>query len=310
MTQLKLKMSEKLKKRFCKDCNIPISLFVEPYFENRLELYDNQFNTLKKFEVFKKSLVGYKNEEDYFEDYNKFKDSVIMDIKNSEGYKKFIEDDFNKYAVDNKKLSNRDVYKEHNIGKTLMSIDMVKANFTAMKHYDGTIFQGKKTYEDYVSLFTNNQHFINSKYIRQVIFGNNNPKRQITYQKFLMNQILEKILTIIDISKIESFGHDEIVLDITNLSQTTIDKIKEITTNLSTDIGVKLTIEEFILSKVGNTKGFVKEFLTGGFSFQCLDNILLPFVLRKYNNESIDESDKVFKYNGMLAKLIETPDLS
>lgn len=307
---MKFEMSEKLKQRFCKDCNIPINLFVEPYFENRLELYDNQFNTLEKFEIFKKVLVNYENEEDYFEDYNKFKDLIIMDIKNSEGYKRFIEDDFNKYAIDNKGLSNRDVYKEHNVGKTFMSIDMVKANFTSMKHYDGTIFQDKEIYEDYLSLFTDNPHFINSKYVRQVIFGNNNPRRQTTYQKFLMNQVLEEILTIIDISKVESFGHDEIVLDITNMSQTMINEIKEITMKTSIDIGIKLKIEEFILNKVGNTKGYVKKFLTGGFNFQCLDNILLPFVLRKYNNEAIDESDKVFIHNGMLAKIIETPDLS
>ena len=39
--------STTLKKRFCKDTNIPINLFQEPYFSERLKLYDNVFNSLR-----------------------------------------------------------------------------------------------------------------------------------------------------------------------------------------------------------------------------------------------------------------------
>ena len=30
-------ISEKLRERFCKDCNIPLKLFKEPYFTGRLQ---------------------------------------------------------------------------------------------------------------------------------------------------------------------------------------------------------------------------------------------------------------------------------
>lgn len=307
--ETELKMSNQLKKRFCKDCNIPLNVLIEPYFSDRLKLYDNQFDTLNKFKLFKKSLESYESEDDYFKDYNKFKDSVIMDIKGSQGYKRFIEEDFNKYAVDNKKISTKDIYKDYNVGKTLMSIDMVKANFTSMKHYDETIFKGKETYEEYLSLFTDNKHFINSKYIRQVIFGNNNPRRQTTYEKYLMNLVLEDILKLLNISKIISFTNDEIVLDITDVDKKTIVDIKQAIINSSINIGIKLKIKEFVLNKLEDNIGYVKEFSSKKYKFQCVDGLMLPFVLRKYNKESVIDSDKVFVHQGKLAKLMEIPKI-
>ena len=62
---------------------------------------------------------------------------------------------------------------------------MNKANFSALHNYNSNIFNNKNTWEEYVSNFTNNEHIINSKYIRQVVLGNCNPKRCITYEKYL-----------------------------------------------------------------------------------------------------------------------------
>ena len=39
-----MEVSEKLKERFCKDCNIPLRLYKEPYFTERLQLYDSYYN--------------------------------------------------------------------------------------------------------------------------------------------------------------------------------------------------------------------------------------------------------------------------
>mgnify|MGYP003314584349 CR=1 FL=1 len=69
-----MEISIKLKERFCKDCNIPISIFQEPYFSDRLKLYDKFYKTLEKWDVFVTELENYKTEQDYFEDYNRVKD--------------------------------------------------------------------------------------------------------------------------------------------------------------------------------------------------------------------------------------------
>ena len=51
-----MEISTSLKKRFCSDCNIPIRIFQEPYFTERLKLYDKLYGTLEKWELFLKEL--------------------------------------------------------------------------------------------------------------------------------------------------------------------------------------------------------------------------------------------------------------
>lgn len=171
-----MEISEKLKERFCKDYNIPLKLFKEPYFTDRLQLYDNHYNTLDKWNTFTRELEKYKCEQDYFEEYNRVKDAAINDIKDSDGYKRFNEENMNKYTVKYKDLPGKDIYKPSNVGKLFISIDMRKANFSALKFYDKSIFSNADTWEEFVGRYTENKHIVNSKYIRQVILGNCNPK--------------------------------------------------------------------------------------------------------------------------------------
>ncbi len=44
------------KERFCKDRNIPIRIFQEPYFTDRLTLYDKFYGTLKSGISFKRTI--------------------------------------------------------------------------------------------------------------------------------------------------------------------------------------------------------------------------------------------------------------
>lgn len=68
-----MEVSEKLKERFCKDCNIPLRLYKEPYFMDRLQLYDSYYNALDKWNIFVRELDKYKCEQDYLEEYNRVK---------------------------------------------------------------------------------------------------------------------------------------------------------------------------------------------------------------------------------------------
>ena len=76
-----MEASNKAKERFCKDCNIPIKIYQEPYFKDRLELYDRFYGTLDKWRIFTRELQKYKSEQDYFEEYNRVKDTAINSIK-------------------------------------------------------------------------------------------------------------------------------------------------------------------------------------------------------------------------------------
>ena len=309
-----MEVSEKLKERFCKDCNIPLRLYKEPYFMDRLQLYDSYYNSLDKWNIFVRELEKYKCEQDYLEEYNRVKDAAINDIKLSYGYNRFNEEDMGKYSVKYKDLPSKDIYKPSNIGKLFISIDMRKANFSALKFYDKSIFSNADTWEEFVGRYTENKHIVNSKYIRQVILGNCNPKRQVTYEKYLMGLVLEVLIDELgySASDIAFFSNDEIVIDVRKYEDC-IRKRELIEWQIKGCFNIPFRIELFYLRKITGTNGYYKEIVKNiierEYEFKCLNNYTLPFVLRKFNEEEITENDKVFYHEGLLSKFIEIPEI-
>lgn len=309
-----MEVSTRAKERFCKDRNIPIRIFQEPYFTDRLTLYDKFYGTLKKWDIFLSELSKYNCEQDYFEEYNRVKDAAILDIKNTEAYHKFNEEDMNKYAVTHKNLPNKDIFKPSNDGKCFISIDMRKANFSSLHHYNSDIFGGAEYWEEFIGRYTGNQYIINSKYIRQVILGNCNPKRHITYEKYLMDGALTYLTEVfISMDRVVFFSNDEIVVDVSDMDKNKQERIVFAICNGMKDMPVPLKTELFILHKIVRTDGYYKEIIDENgnteIEFKCLDNYALPFVLRKFLGEDVTENDKIFYHEGLLAKFIETPQI-
>ena len=311
-----MKISNRLKERFCKDCNIPIRLYDEPYFMDRIKLYDKFYDTMKKWELFVDELQNYKCEQDYFEEYNRVKDSAISCIKETEAYQKFNAEDMNKYVVTHKNLSNSDIYKSSNDGRTFISIDMKKANFSSLQFYDGSMFCNANTWEDFMCRFTLNEHIINSKYIRQVILGNCNPKRHITYEKWIMDCVLSKLEEKARCKLTENlvfFSNDEMVYDVTDFGIAIANKIRNaLFFILKEDFCIPFRVELFTLHKINGTDGYYKKIFVHNdckIELKGLNNYYIPFVLRKLLGEDITENDKVFLNDGLLSKFLEVPEI-
>ena len=308
-------ISTKLKERFCKDCNIPINIFQEPYFSDRLKLYNEFYLTRTKWARFIYSIEQYHTEQDYFEDYNRIKDEAIYFIKSSEAYQAFNEENMNDYAIVNTGLPSKDIFRPSNEGKTFISIDMSQANFSALSFYNTEIFDHEYTWESFMEKFTDNDHIIHSKYIRQVILGNCNPSRYITYEKYLMDMILTGLLDagLCTKDNVVFFSNDEIVIDVSDIEY--IDQlvlginIKKLLANKP----IPLKTELFKLNRINGTKGYYKLILGTrkiDVKFKCVDSLYLPFIIREWKKEKITDLDKTFYHNGLLAQFIEVPEIS
>ena len=320
MTREQVLNSIQLKMRFCKDCNLSIAVFDNPYFYERLCALDILYDCVDKFDQFCIELMAYPDEQSYFEYYNSVKDAMITHIKENAAFQEFNNQSFK--ATDKPAdVSKRNLYVEPNDKGVFVSIDMRKANFSALKHYSRDIFDGCDTWEEYVGKFTDSKHIANSKYIRQVVLGACNPKRQIQYENYLMTILYLHIKESIGDENFEvySLGEDEIIITIKNPNEPQkfefnfgVNKMKGIIHSCPLGIGELVRLDMFELFKVQGTDGWTKTYYeqsesgkAGTVEFKCLDAEIFHQIIKHYNGEAITENDLVFYHNGQLARFLK-----
>ena len=169
-------------KRWVKDYKLPIRIFEEPYFSYYIDLYDPLYHTKEKLEMLKETLTHYATQEDFLSDYYQIRDKAVAYLKENTAWNVFNTGDMCKYATKSLNVSSKDVFKHCHAGKYFISIDLVKANFQALKYADPAIVGNCQSYKEFISMFTTIPYMTESKYMRQVLFGVINPKRQITVE--------------------------------------------------------------------------------------------------------------------------------
>lgn len=304
MTQEEILNSINIKKRFCKDYNLPITVYDNPYFMERLLTLDPMFETVEKFTSLCCCLSGFKSEQDYFDYYNKLKDAVITHIKSNPSYTQFCDNNIDKKFDFPKK----NLYSPLNDGCTFISIDMKKANFSALNHFDSAIFSNRKTWEDFLRIFTDYEYIVNSKYIRQVILGACNPGKQIAYEHYLMGCLLTHIKEEIPNVNIYSLGEDEILIQVDGNCGYSKKRLQEVINSYPGKVGDLVKVNIFDLHIIKNTSGYIKSYYYGGeenVEFKCLDAEIYHQIVKHFYDIPITENDLVIYHNGHLAKLLK-----
>lgn len=289
-----------LKKRFCKNNSIPISVFDNPYFYQRLCALEPIYHGISKFTTFCEELEKFHTDQEYLAYYNSVKDSAIEAIKRTEPFLKFCQSAFDISSPYHK----RNVYIEDNNKKAFISIDMRNANFSALSHYDTSIFNSCETWEEFIGQFTDCEHIIQSKYIRQVIMGACNPSRQIRYEQHLMTKLILHITANLDVS-VFSLGEDEIILAVDPDHNFNLGTLRKVINNCPNNIGSLVRVEMFNLEKIPGTDGWIKFYYDDRVEFKCLDGDTIHQVIKWFFGEPITKDDLVFFHNGKLATYLE-----
>ncbi len=130
-----------------------------------------------------------------------------------------------------------------------------------------------------------------------------------------MDQTLSLLYDIVGEERIVFFSNDEIVYDMTTASNLyTLNLVRSyIEERLNTKSNIPFRVELFSLHKINGTDGYYKKIYRDNreydIEFKCLDNYMMPFVLRHFLGEEVTESDKVFYHEGLLAKFVDTPKI-
>jgi hypothetical protein len=312
-----------LRKRFCKDENLPISVLDSPYFEDRLNILNRipgYNDVLDRWNLFLNEVTGpnpirgFDGVEEYFAYYNTVKDSAINFIKENHAYQEFNNDQAISKMQINNRFGKRNLYVEQNDGLPFFSIDMKKANFSAMRYYDPQIFDGAESWEEFLCGFTDMQHIVNSKYIRQVILGALNPGRQIKYETSLILNLAEHLDACMKETganlEIYAIAADEILIKekAENPSEALINEhaslLKDWLAKAPNGLGKLVRVAPFVLFRLDDL-GYLKKNLDGTVNFKCVEADVFHQVLKYYLGDIITENDLVFYYNGKLAKFLK-----
>lgn len=303
-----------IRKRFVKDNKLQIPILQSPYFEYFLDSY-SQYNTKyfkinEKYDDFVKdvSLIG---EEKFIAETFKIADKVSNYVKEKNSYIEFNTTKLDNYNIPQLNIPSKDIFNINNHEKHFISIDLKQANFHSLKHYNSDIIDNKSNYEEFISQFTNIKHIINSKYLRQVIFGKLNPKRISKIETYITYQLLQTLKTIIPEKYICFFSHDEIVLEIDfNFGENgyPLLEISRKIEDRANELGMPLKIEVFQLQAQNPVKklGFVKKKTDGTIEFKGVQDIFFAQAFKKYFNLPLNENDFIFYHEGQVAKFLSS----
>lgn len=310
-------LSNKILKRFIKDYKLPISILEEPYFSYFLNLYNSTHNTLEKYKLLVDTVSKFNSEEEFLQHYTEIKEKIFDAVKSTKAYKEFNNANSDKYKIKSK-ISKNNIFNMGNVNKYFISIDLTKANFQAFKYFNKEIVLNCDTYDEFIGKFTDLEYIKNSKYIRQVIFGNMNPKKQIKIEKHMTKQILDLLLNNFELLKkenIKMFMPDEIIFELPYKIAQSIPQLVYLHGNINhiveKELGFDINIEIYKLRNIGNSeKYFVKEFLSkSGEELMCIPKLFYPQIYKKYYNLKLEDYDLLFFHENQIAKFLKPLDL-
>ena len=320
--------NKELAKRFISDYKLPIPLINEKYFFYHLALYQEDYNSLEYY-VELLDMIGEKYGGDcnkFLEDYYNVRDKIITTIVESEAFQKFNTMDMNVFTIKKKpNITSNNIYKQSNIGKFFISIDLKKANFQTLRNIDKDIVFGADTYEDFIGKFTDLDYIKESKYCRQVIWGKCNPKRHITAEKYFITRIYKKVIEQFPYlsDKCVSLSNDEMIFNVEFLfynDKLTCFTLREHIEKIAKEIGFDVHVEFFHLraynlvfkeSRSVRKTFFMKDYFCTNGKFKLIGVPLQyhSICYKLYKGKELNEIDYHFDYEGMNARFCEEFDI-
>lgn len=300
-------------KRFCKDYSLPIVIFQEPIFSYFIELYDPLLQTKQKQEYLHKYLNSISNIEDFFTNSNLIISNIQNFIKSSSTYQKMNDLDLlqlsKSICSSNIQITNKNIYIEENNNKHLTSIDLKKANFNVFNFLGFKEETNIQSYEELVTKFINNPHsieyYLNSKMLRQVIFGDLNPARQQKIQKIIIHKFCELLQS--KGLELSSASSDEIII---NSKENPLNIKKFLEDNTPHNMHF-FRVENIYIQKIHPDKDFfIKETVDSQSNvlkteFKNVPSYFFPQVYKQYSKQNLHEYDLLFYHEGFQATFKE-----
>lgn len=317
-----LRFNEDLANRFVSDYKLPVSITNNAQlFFYQLNLYEDRWKAMTKWktliELIDRNFDG--SAENFLNEYKRIREAIIKETSESKAFKKFNEMDMNVFNVKKPAAKYKTLYNEENVDDYFLSVDLSKANFQALNHVNRDILRRSETYEEFIEHFTDLKYVKESKYTREVVFGQLNPSRHTTIETFLLMKVWKafKDLKISDRYKsddiLNTLSVDEFVIKIDD--QFPVKMIKFLVDDILMETGIDVHMDAFKLigydvlnKRNGHQRAtfYVKKFMDGRpDELYCVPQQYHTIVWKLFNGMEMERNDKYFNYERNLAFLCD-----
>lgn len=262
---------------------IPLPILSPEYLNYYLDLFDPYYDCKKMHELLlnelkTQTLIQFKK---YIQN---IIDKILETIKNNDDYISFTKMNIDIPDI----LQSTKIYNINNINKRLISLDVRTANFRTLKRFTKTLFSSE--WVDFLRMFTDSEFLLNSKYLREKIFGELNNKIQKLANIFIQDAInFINESEYIDELKTLYISNDEIIFEVSDTFD--FNKFYEFIIN---KFGSTFHIKIFKLDQISNYSYFAKIFEDGKMEFKNIPKKFIPQCIKYYLNEEITEIDRSF----------------
>jgi hypothetical protein len=303
----------------------PISCSFSEYIEYFVKLYDPLYGTVSKWRLFMREIQTMSLKKELDNTMRQISSNITNNIEYQTMIKTNIKGPTGKI--------DRDVYKISNIGKFFVSFDIKEGQVTVLRDKCKSIFQNENgeqlSWYQYVKQFTKSDFIAESKYFREVCFGNAGfAKRANTLQEIYMHDMHQIILAWAKDTNVNMIlrmkAGDENVYELENYVEfvSRMDSLKNVLGSHTNNLHIRVFKVDQIETKIyflktflyntdwvntdGSLKPEVKNSLKSKIEFKYVPKGFMPQVIKWYNNEEIKEKDLIFTDNGIPSKYLAT----
>ena len=268
-------------------------------------MYEELLGSRTKYDRFYATIrdVGY---QPYRAAVSELKTRVIDHVKENPAYLAFNAMDMDAYKIETRAYKQNSVtfYSIDHCDRKWISVDLVKANFNALRSVDLEIVDGCDTYEEFVSRFNESGLDVDLKPLRQVIFGNLNPKRQQVVQKYLLHNLMTEFSEAFPDVVFHGTTADEFVVEYSE------DRLKWLNENIvrfDEDHKTRYRTEVFELFKLGEPSelGFYKKFDDGSVKLVSTSKIYFAQAYKYLKGSDVVDEDLYFTHENRVAKFLK-----
>lgn len=269
---------------------IPIPVTDPKYFSYYMEIMDKYFGCFEKKKVFMKYIEPKKPGEIKSE-IGRLLKIVVSHIKSSSEYAEFLNVP---YVRPPDLLTKNKLYCSQHAGNYFVSVDMKSANYSVLREFCPTL--SKKNWREFISDFTDSEFIIQSKQIREIIFGVLGNKTILKFASLIINYVgLMQILKFPEIKKVFC-SEDEIVFKVNEDFDLDLftKSVNELCPSKVVDASEIYRVEMYKLVQLGQFDFFVREFTDGRRDFKNVPKKFIAQCIKYYEKNEILEVDRKF----------------